>query len=141
MQYFNSLPKIIQTDNLGVSRIFTNLLARASMIPSVMKNPLVYYQYDIQESDTPEIIAHKYYGDSYRYWIVLFTNELLDPQWNWPMNGTVFEKYLGSKYPEINTHATTHHYEKTVSQFDINTNVNTVNVVDCLLYTSPSPRD
>ena len=76
MQYFDTLPKIIQTDNVGVSRVFTNLMARASIIPDVLKNPLVYYQYDIQEGDTPEIIAHKYYGESYRYWIVLFANEI-----------------------------------------------------------------
>ncbi len=76
MQYFDTLPKIIQTDNVGISRVFTNLLARASIIPDVLKNPLVYYSYDIQEGDTPETIAYKYYGDSYRYWIVLFANEL-----------------------------------------------------------------
>jgi hypothetical protein len=60
MQYFDTLPKIIQTDNVGISRVFTNLLARASIIPDVLKNPLVYYSYDIQEGDTPETIAYKY---------------------------------------------------------------------------------
>ena len=131
MQYFDSLPKIIQRDSVGVARIFTNLMARVSIKPSVLLNPLVYYTYDIQEGDTPEIIAHKYYGDSYRYWIVLFANELLDPQWNWPMNGKVFNDYLTGKYGDLNTlYSTIHHYEKTLTQYDVNTNTTTTNTVE-----------
>jgi hypothetical protein len=65
----------------------------------------LYYTYDIQEGDTPEIIAHKYYGDSYRYWIVLFANELLDPQWDWPMTYKMFEQYLADKYPSTNIYS------------------------------------
>ena len=72
MQYFDSLPKIVHTDQNGNSTIRTNLMARVSIIPENLKNPLLYYQYDIQEGDTPEIVAHKYYNDMYRYWIVLF---------------------------------------------------------------------
>ncbi len=130
MQYFDTLPKIIQTDNVGVSRVFTNLLARASIIPDVLKNPLVYYSYDIQEGDTPEIIAYKYYGDSYRYWIVLFANELLDPQWSWPMTSTVFEAYMAEKYPSGNTTTTVYSYEKTLKQTDNDTNTVTINTID-----------
>ena len=128
MQYFNTLPKIIYTQN-GVSRLFTNIIARASVIPNFLKSPLIYYKYDIQEGDTPEIIAHKYYGDSYRYWIVLFANELLDPQWNWPMSTKVFEKYMSDKYPNTNTNSVVHHYEKIVTQYDEDTAVTTTNVI------------
>ena len=130
MQYFDTLPKIIQTDNVGVSRIFTNLMARASIIPEVLKNPLVYYSYDIQDGDTPEIVAYKYYGDSYRYWVVLFANELLDPQWSWPMTRTVFDNYIAEKYPSGNTTTTVHHYEKTLTQTDNSTNTITINTID-----------
>jgi len=130
MQYFDTLPKIIQTDNVGVSRVFTNLLARASIIPDVLKNPLVYYKYDIQEGDTPEIVAYKYYGDSYRYWIVLFANELLDPQWSWPMDSNVFDAYMAEKYPSGNTTTTVYSYEKKLTQTDNSTNTVTINTID-----------
>lgn len=130
MQYFDTLPKIIQTDTVGVSRVFTNLMARASIIPDVLKNPLVYYSYDIQEGDTPEIIAYKYYGDSYRYWIILFANELLDPQWSWPMDSTVFAAYMEAKYPSGNTTTTVYSYEKKLTQTDNDTNTVTINTID-----------
>ena len=85
MQYFDTLPKIIYTDSYGIKTIRTDIMTRASVIPSTFKNPILYYKYDIQDSDTPEIIAHKYYNDMYRYWIVLFANQILDPVWDWPL--------------------------------------------------------
>lgn len=129
MQYFDTLPKIINIDSTGNSKVMTNLLARASVIPQILKDPLVYYSYDIQEGDTPEIIAHKYYGDSYRYWIVLFANELLDPQWDWPLTHSVFEQYLADKYPSINVYTEIEYYEKVITQYDANTQTTTVNKV------------
>lgn len=129
MQYFDILPKIINIDSRGNSRVMTNLLSRASVIPAILKDPLLYYTYDIQEGDTPEIIAHKYYGDSYRYWIVLFANELLDPQWDWPMSSRVFENYLADKYPATNVYNTISYYEKIITQYDSNTQTTTINKV------------
>ena len=129
MQYFDTLPKIVYTNSAGQSLAMTNLLARASVIPQILKDPLVYYSYDIQEGDTPEIIAHKYYGDSYRYWIVLFANELLDPQWDWPMTYNMFEQYLADKYPSTNIYIEVEYYEKVITQYDVNTQTTTVNKV------------
>jgi hypothetical protein len=129
MQYFNKLPKIVEYDAKGIGRVFTNLITRASVIPEFLKNPMVYYQYTMQEGDTPEIIAAKYYGDSYRYWIVLFANELLDPQWDWPMSNKVFEEYITTKYPNIQTTVEVHHREKILTQYDSGTNTETVNRV------------
>ena len=129
MQYFDTLPKIVYTNSAGQSLAMTNLLARASVIPEILKDPLIYYSYDIQEGDTPEIIAHKYYGDSYRYWIVLFANELLDPQWDWPMTYNMFEQYLADKYPSTNIYVEVEYYEKVITQYDVNTQTTTVNKV------------
>jgi hypothetical protein len=129
MQYFDTLPKIINIDSTGNSKVMTNLLARASVIPQILKDPLLYYTYDIQEGDTPEVIAHKYYGDSYRYWIVLFANELLDPQWDWPMTSMIFEQYLADKYPSTNVYSEIEYYEKVITQYDVNTQTTTVNKI------------
>jgi hypothetical protein len=129
MKYFNTLPKIITSNYNGGVIILTNLLARASIIPEALKSPLLYYTYDIQEGDTPEIVAHKYYGDSYRYWIVLFANQIIDPQWDWPLSGSNFNKYIVDKYTEFNPYATPHHFEKIIQQTDIQTGTVTTNVV------------
>lgn len=113
MKYFNSFPKILSTDSAGNSMVMTNLLKKSSMIQSIMNNPMLYYEYDIQEGDTPEIIAHKYYNDVYRYWIVLLANQIVDPQWDWPMPAAKFDDYLKSKYntETYRLKSTLHHRE------------------------------
>lgn len=98
MFYFNTLPKIITPDQNGNNILLTNLVARARLIDSLRDNPMLFYEYAIQEGDTPEIIAEKYYEDPYRYWIVLLSNELLDPLWDWPLDYVTFLSYIDSKY-------------------------------------------
>jgi Base plate wedge protein 53 len=125
MKYFDTLPKITVTDPTGVSQVYTNLMARASIIGSLLNNRILYYQYDIQDGDTPEIVADKYYGDSYNYWIVLFSNQILDPQWDWPLSSSVFPKYITDKYTEFDPYSNNHHYEKNVTQYDSETQTTT----------------
>ena len=122
MQYFNSLPKIKYLDNNNIATVYTNLMARASVIPSVLDNALVYYNYDIQDGDTPEIIAYKYYGDINRFWIVLYCNQIIDPQWDWPLNSNQFEKYVLAKYD--GTLDNIHHYEKITTKTNANLSIN-----------------
>jgi hypothetical protein len=85
-------------------------MARASFIQNLLDNVLVFYQYDIKDEDTPEIIAHKYYGDINRFWIVLYCNQIMDPQWDWPLSSKKFENYLFAKYDGSLDNI--HHYEK-----------------------------
>ena len=133
MQYFDTLPKIIKTNAKGNSYLLTNILARANLLQNFLSSPAIYYEYDIQDGDTPEIIAHKYYGDVYRYWVVLFANQIMDPQWEWPMSGSVFQSYINSKYtlasPSVNPLTTVHHYEKQIDTLDISTNITTTNKI------------
>jgi hypothetical protein len=131
MKYFNTLPRILTSDNNSNGILLTNIMARASLIPEALKNPVLYYTYDIQEGDTPEIIAHKYYDDPYRYWIVLFTNQITDPQWDWPMSSSIFEKYVIKKYTGtgINVYSDVYNFEKIITQTDLATKTITKNSV------------
>ena len=138
MQYFNTLPKIVYRSPQGTSSLYTNLMARASIMPSILKNPMVYYKYDLQEGDTPEIVAYKYYGDSYRYWIVLFANEIMDPQWEWPLSYTAFNSYINDKYGYnestgmwnvFDPYSTTYQFQKIVTQYDAESQTTTVNTI------------
>ena len=60
MFYFNTLPKVLVTKSDGTSALYTNLMARTSLLDNILTNPLLYYSYDIQDTDTPEIVAEKY---------------------------------------------------------------------------------
>jgi hypothetical protein len=117
MKYFNSLPKVVYTDKNNTRTLYTNLMSRASVIPSVLNNALSFYDYDIQDEDTPEIVAHKYYGDINRFWIVLYCNQINDPLWDWPLSNRKFQQYMANKYNGSNSNPSglypdsIHHYE------------------------------
>jgi hypothetical protein len=100
MFYFNTLPKVLTPDQNGIPILMTNLLARAKLIDELKDNTMLFYSYIIKDEDTPEIIADKYYGDPYKYWIVLYSNNLLDPLWDWPMQYNQLMLYLNSKYKD-----------------------------------------
>lgn len=128
MQYFKSLPKVRYLDENNTTTVFTNLMARASIIPSILNNTLAYYTYDIQDGDTPEIVAYKYYGDINRFWIVLYCNKIIDPQWDWPLSSNKFEKYVLNKYPTSLNNV--HHYEKITTKTNNVQNTNSTTTVD-----------
>jgi hypothetical protein len=60
-------------------------------------------------------MASKIYGNPEAYWMILYANDIHDPQYDWPMTSTVFKKYLESKYGTVNAAQTgIHHHEKVI---------------------------
>jgi hypothetical protein len=129
MKYFSTLPQLVQTDSNGNTTIATNILARTYFQQTLKDNLNVMYQYDIKDGDTPENIAYRYYGTVDRFWIVLMSNNILDPQWEWPLTSTQFSDFLVTKYSEAAnttdpavalayTQGTTHHYEQDITTFN-----------------------
>ena len=57
-----------------------------------------YYEYEIKESDTPEIIASKIYETPERHWLVLAMNNMIDPQFDWPMQYKTLINFIDTKY-------------------------------------------
>lgn len=85
--------------------IVKNLLTRAAIKDIVKQNGKIFYEYEMQEGDTPEMIAHKYYEDVSLHWIILMTNDIFDGQFGLGMNYQTFTNYLKSKYPGITLNA------------------------------------
>ena len=102
MLYFDTLPKVLMRDQNGNRIILTNLMSRATILENLQNNSIVFYKYNIQEGDTPETVAHKYYGDPYKYWIVMYSNQLMDPLWDWPMNYQTFTDYIQTQPKMVN---------------------------------------
>ena len=140
MKYFDSLPFLANRDSDNNIYVTRNILVRTKMISQLAKNPLLFYQYALQDGDTPEIVANKYYGTSYRYWIVLQGNpNILDPQFDWPYSNQQFILYLKDKYAEAAGGAdqvlsyingTVHHYEKIITTVDNNTQTTAIKNVE-----------
>jgi hypothetical protein len=147
MLYFDTFPLVVASDYKNNAILLTNLMARVEIIPSLLRNPLLFYSYDLKESDRPDIIAHKYYDDSNKYWMVLFANEIMDPLYDWPLTSQQFDAYLKNKYSAAAggdafvltyTTSTVQEYRKTITTYDstsLQTTTKTV-VVDLTTYNS-----
>lgn len=91
----------------------TDITFRYSIVKDTLDNTAAYYEYVIKEDETPEILADRVYNDPQAYWIILYANNIYDPQYDWPMNSNTFEKYIIKKYGSItNAKSQIHHYEK-----------------------------
>ena len=116
MKYFESFPGTIYTfdKNTLNNQLVTNILARSTFLKEIANNSSVSYEYDVKETDTPEIIAYKIYGDANRSWIILLFNQIINPYYDFPLKNDALETFIQQKYNQtINEALTTiHHYEK-----------------------------
>ena len=135
--YFNSFPNI-PYDSKGDLQFkdVTNLLRRVGMRTKLKTNTFLYDTYNVKEGETPEMIAHKLYGDSQLHWIILLVNEITDRYHQWPMTGGQFLDYLNDKYSNPDG---IHHYETTQTSGDTKVKIEVENDVDEDAYTGLTP--
>ncbi len=110
MSYFKNFP-IIPYDSAGDGKLkdVTNLLRRVVVRSKVKDNAAVFDTYDVHDGETPEIIAHKLYGDIKKHWVILLFNNIKDRYHDWPMSQTQFNQYMTDKYGT--NQGGVHHYE------------------------------
>lgn len=119
--YFSQLPLVPYTDFSTNERngvLLTNIMARSTFLTEILENTSVFYQYQVKDDETPEIIADKLYGDPNRHWIVLMFNQIINPYYDFPLNIERLEGMIQSKYNQtVEASLTTiHHYERRVSK-------------------------
>jgi len=93
----------------------TNIFVRFRILKEILGNISAYYEYSVSDSDTPEILADKVYGDPEAHWLILMANDMVDGQYDWVLNDRDFRRYIIGKYGSVETAKTTiHHYEKVI---------------------------
>ena len=99
-RYFKYFPKIYYFSDVNSSSldVVTNILTRFKIDESFKNNSALYYEYNVQDSDTPEIIAAKIYGSPEKHWAVLMMNNIVDAQYDWPLTTINLNNYIDAKY-------------------------------------------
>jgi hypothetical protein len=103
-KYFSYFPKTSYKpidDGMDVD-VVTNITTRFKMENSIKENSATYYKYDIKDGETPEVIAYKYYGSAEKHWIVLMMNDIIDPQYDWPLEYRTLSRFVENKYSANN---------------------------------------
>jgi len=129
--YFESFPKTdykIKTSNLyDYSEKVTDIFFRIGMVREVLNNVASYYIYEVEEGETPEILADRVYGDINAGWMILYANQIFDPQFDWPLTSRQFDKYIAGKYGSIaNAKTGIHHYEKIIERTEPQSGITTI---------------
>jgi hypothetical protein len=99
-RYFNFFPKttyIKSSDSTEID-VLTNITSRFGFEQSFKDNTSVFYEYEVRDGDTPEIIANKIYGDSEKHWVILSLNDIVDPNYDWPLEQRTLVRFIDKKY-------------------------------------------
>lgn len=97
-KYFSNLPKINYQNKTS-----RNLLVKSKFITELVKNVYIFYPYTVRDEETPEYIASRYYGSPDLDWVVYFSNEIINPYFEWVMTYENFMNYINKKYGNVQT--------------------------------------
>jgi hypothetical protein len=110
--YFSNFPKVLYDINRGQGQtVFdqpVNIMVRLGVVAETLNNIFHYYEYVVKETETPEILAENYYGDAELHWLILLTNNIVDPFYDWPLDYRSFINFIENKYGSIENAQTTY---------------------------------
>ena len=120
-KFFSYFPQTFYTldDNPNALDVITNINFRFVFDAAFKSNTAAYYEYIIQDGDTPEILAYKLYGSSERHWIILLYNDIIDPLFDWPLQQSVLNNFIENKYGSISwSQSNVKNYQKVTTRTD-----------------------
>jgi hypothetical protein len=71
------------------------------MIETVSNNPYIFYPYEISQEERPDQFSDRYFGDSYKSWIIYISNKIVDPYYEWYLTENQFNEVLIKKYGSV----------------------------------------
>ena len=108
--FFSKFPLLAYTlDNKNTYQGVPDILRRVKFSGQLKNNDAFFDKYDVKDGETPEILADKFYGDSNFHWIILMSNDIIDPRFDWPMSFNMLNEYCKGKYGESEVYHI-HHY-------------------------------
>lgn len=113
--YFKSIKNIyypIGGKIVNVKDIFVRVTNKS---PKVNKVTLTSYR--IADGETPEIVAHKFYGNTRHHWIILLVNTIVDVYDEWPIPDRELKTLCEDKYGENGSGLINHYRQSTGNRF------------------------
>ncbi len=97
----------------------TDITRRFRILPSLLSRAVLFYTYSVRDGERPDVVADKFYGNSKLDWLVLMSNRVHDPLWNWTMGYNDLMAYIAAKYGSMDAALRgNHHYEQIIQEAD-----------------------
>jgi len=98
--FFKHYP-LVQYGNTVANTVAVNIFAKVAFQKSIQQNFEVFHPYTIKEGDRADTIAYLYYGDAGYDWLVYFSNNIVDPYYDWYMDTDSLNRFISDKYGSL----------------------------------------
>lgn len=105
MRYFTTFPKTEYEYSKRVSKRSVDILRRTKVVQDIIKSNSYETGY-LRESETPQSLAYRLYGDVNLQWAVLLFNEIINPFYDWPVTESKLINRLNSEYTGVSLFVT-----------------------------------
>lgn len=119
--YFRPFPlTLYDLKKNGKPTLLTNITSRFKLVEAFQRQEAVYYDYSVKDGERADTIAFKYYGDASLDWVIYLTNDIIDPEFDWPLSNRALNNFITKKYGSVTAAMEqTHHYEQIVQQHEV----------------------
>ena len=126
--FFKHFPKVeYDIKKNGKTINLTNITQRFKIKENLKNRGIVFYEYTVKDSDRPDIIAEKLYGDGTLDWIIFLVNDIIDPIHDWPLKQEALENFISKKYGSISlAQATDHSFRSIIRKQRIDSEGNSI---------------
>ena len=121
--YFSFIPNI-EYDTKPISYPFSesdyitvkNFFRRYKISDDLFGYATFYKKYSLQDNVSLEVIANDYYGSPFYDWVIILTNNFINPLFSFPLDNYTLDKYIEDTYGLDdqginNAYSKIHHYE------------------------------
>lgn len=92
-------------DNFGIvqysNNFCRNIISRASISVEAIKNTTVFYPYEMKQGERPDIISHLYYDIPNADWLIYFSNDVIDPYYDFYLTDDQLTQHMVLKYGSL----------------------------------------
>lgn len=114
--YFKNIPDI-QYDTKPLQYPFSesdfvkakNFFRRYQVNPDIFSYAVFFIKYAIVDGDRLDTLAEKFYEDPFMDWVIVLTNNMINPLFELPLSENDLRKYIEKNYD--NPYQEIHHYE------------------------------
>ena len=98
-EYFSNFPRILYdikgTNSINPNyTVAVNIMIKNRIRTAINDDITLYFPYNIEEDDRPDIVSYKFYGDIKYTWLIFLINGMLDPYWDWPLSYQNFRNFI-----------------------------------------------
>ena len=95
-KYFSAFPVTVYANTACLDITHTTHLTKQAINTSSL-----YYQLPVDEGAYPDMVADHIYDNPFYDWVVYYSNQVVDPYYDWPLTTTLLDSYIKDKYGSV----------------------------------------